>query len=170
MTTQRGNHKWMWLLTGLVAGISIASIWPHEPLSAATADRNEKFGLITSPISGETEAVFVIDYLTGRLTGAAMSRTRNGGASFVLFYYRNLAEDFKVGASGEPYYAIASGRAEIPNRGGAQWGLNALYVAELTSGKVGSYAVPFSTTQVKQAPVPLVPVDNFPFREATVTQ
>jgi hypothetical protein len=158
------------MITGLVAGISIATIWPHEPLSAETSDRNEKFGLITCPVSGETEAVFVLDYLTGRLTGAVLSRTRNGGSSFLNFYYRNLAEDFKVGASGEPYYAIATGRSEIPNRGGAQWGGYALYVAELTSGKVAAYAVPYQTTQAKQVPVPLVPVDYFPFREATVTQ
>lgn len=170
MSVNRTSYKWVWLMTGLVAGVSIASIWPHEPLSAATADRNDKFALITCPVSGESEAVFVLDFLTGRLTGAAMGRTRNGGATFIQYYYRNLAEDFKVSAAGEPYYAIASGRAEIPNRGGAQWGLNALYVAEMTSGKVASFAIPYQTVQTKQDPVPLVPVDYFPFREATVTQ
>ena len=170
MSVNRANYKWVWLMTGLVAGASFVSIWPHEPLAAETSDRNEKFGLITCPVTGETEAVFVIDYLTGRLSGAVLSRTRNGGSAFLNFYYRNLAEDFKVGAAGEPYYAIATGRSEIPNRGGQQWGGFALYVAEMTSGKVGGYAVPYSITQKQQAPVPLVPIDSFPFREATVTQ
>jgi hypothetical protein len=169
MSSHRRNLKWLWLTTGLVAGISIASIWPHEPLAAATSDRNEKFGLITCPVTVGADAVFVVDYLTGRLTGALMSRTRNG-AAFVNFYYRNLAEDFKVGASGEPYYAVASGRAEIPNRGSSQWGNSALYVAELTSGKVAGYAVPYRITQVPADPVMLIPIDHFPFREATVTQ
>ncbi len=169
MSVNRTSYKWAWLMTGLVAGISIATIWPHEPLSASTADRNEKFGMITAPVTGTTEAVFVIDYLTGRLTGALMNRTRQGTA-FVNFYYRNLAEDFKVGASGTPYYAVSSGFAEIPNSGGNQWGQSALYVAELTSGKVGAYAIPYSITQKALPPVPLVPIDSFPFREATVTQ
>lgn len=169
MTTQQSNHKWVWLLTGLVAGISIASIWPHEPLTAAVADRNEKFGLISAAVTVDAEAVFVIDYLTGRLTGALLQRTR-GGTAFVNFYYRNLAEDFKVGATGEPYYAVSSGFAEIPNSGGSQWGRSALYVAELTSGKVGAYAIPFQITQRKLPPQPLTPIDVFPFREATVTQ
>ena len=169
MSANRANHRWVWLMTGLVAGISIATIWPHEPLSAATADRNEKFGLITAPITVDSEGVFVIDYLTGRLTGAMLQRTRKGTA-FVNFYYRNLAEDFKVGASGEPYYAISSGFAEIPNSGGSQWGRSALYVAELTSGKVGSYAIPYQITQRPLPPQPLAQIDAFPFREATVTQ
>lgn len=169
MSAHRNSHKWVWLITGLVAGISIASMWPHEPLSAATADRNDKFALITCPVTVDSEAVFVLDFLTGRLTGALMNRTRTG-AGFLNFYYRNLAEDFKVGASGEPYYAIATGRAEIPSRGGAQWGTNVLFVAELTSGKVGGYAIPFQITQVPKPPVPLFPVDSFPFREATVTE
>lgn len=169
MSSHRRNYKWLWLMTGLVAGISMASIWPHEPLSAATSDRNDKFGLITCPVSGGADAVFVVDYLTGRLTGAVMSRTRSG-AAFLNFYYRNLAEDFKVGASGEPYYAVASGRAEIPASGRAQWGSSALFVAELTSGKVGGYAIPYRITQVPLDPVQLVPIDSFPFREATVVE
>ena len=89
MSVNRTNYKLVWLTAGLVAGISIASIWPHEPLSAATADRNEKFGLITAAVNSEAEAVFVIDYLTGRLSGALLNRTRQGTA-FVNFYYRNL--------------------------------------------------------------------------------
>ena len=125
--------------------------------------------MITAPVTGATEAVFVIDYLTGRLTGALMNRTRKGTV-FVNFYYRNLAEDFKVGASGTPYYAVSSGFAEIPNSGGSQWGSSALYVAELTSGRVNAYAIPYSITQNVLPPVPLVPIDTFPFREATVTQ
>lgn len=165
----RNTYKWLWLTTGLVAGISIATIWPHEPVSAETTDRNEKFGLITVPVTVDAEAVFVIDYLTGRLTGAMLQRTR-GGTSFVNFYFRNLAEDFKVGASGQPYYAISTGFAEIPNSGGNQWGRSAVYVAELTSGKVGAYAVPFRIGQTPQPPVPLIPIGSFPFREATVTQ
>lgn len=169
MSTGRNDRRWAWVLTGLIAGLCVATIWPHEPLSAETADRNDKFALITVPLSLEAEAVFVLDFLTGRLTGAALNRTRTG-TSFINFYYRNLAEDFKVGAAGEPYYGVASGRAEIQSRGTAQWGTHAVYVAEMTSGQVGAYAVPYRIAQTPTPPVPLVPIGNFPFREATVTQ
>jgi len=163
----RTDRRWLWLLTGFIAGAALVSIWPHEPLTASQSDRNEKFVLLSAPMALDTEAVFVLDNLTGRLTGAALGRTRNG-TGFTNFFYANLAEDFK--ASGETYYAITAGIADIQNRGGAQWGAAAIYVAELSSGMVGAYAVPYRITQVPGPPVPLVPVATFPFRERTVTQ
>lgn len=158
------------MLTGLIAGIGLASIWPHEPVAAAAgSDRNEKFALVTAQLDLNTEAVFVLDFLTGRLTGASLNRTRNG-TGFVYYYYRNVAEDFQIAGNATPYYAITSGFAEIQNRGGAQWGQSALYIAEMNSGKVAAYAIPYRITQVPQPPVPIVPLANFPFREATVTE
>jgi hypothetical protein len=176
MAVHRSDRKLVWLTLGFAAGLAMASIWPHEPLQAASSDRNEKFAIITAPVTaggglvGGSEAVFVVDFLTGRLSGARLSRTRRSGTAFINFYFRNLAEDFQVNAGGEPYYAVTAGAAEIQSQGGAQWGQSALYVAELNSGKVGAYAIPFTVSQTPQPPVPLVPIDTFPFREQNVTQ
>jgi hypothetical protein len=170
MAVHRTDRKLVWLTLGFVAGLAMASIWPHEPLSAGQSDRNEKFAIITTPVAFDTEAVFVVDFLTGRLSGARLGRTRTSGTAFINFYYRNLAEDFNVTAGGEPYYAITAGGAEIQNRGGAQWGQSAIYVAEMNSGKVGAYAIPFTVTQTPTPPVPLFQIDAFPFREQNVTQ
>ncbi|MHC4878851.1 MAG: hypothetical protein ACYTGL_20565 [Planctomycetota bacterium] len=169
MAVQRSDRRSAWLTLGFVAGLAMAAIWPHEPLQAVSSDRNEKFAIITTPVSLESEAVFVVDFLTGRLTGARLGRTRQG-TSFINFYFRNLAEDFKVDAGGDPFYAVTAGGAEIQNRGGAQWGQTALYVAELNSGAVGAYAIPYTVSQIKQPPVPLFPIDTFQFREQNVTQ
>jgi len=170
VTRQKRNAKWLWLVTGFAAGITLASIWPHEPVAAYSSDRNDKFAIISVPVGlGSGDAVFVLDFLTGRLTGAAMSRTRSGTA-FISYYYRNLAEDFQINPSLEPQYAITVGSAEIQSRGGNQWGSHAVYVAELSSGKVAGYPVPYTVSQVRRPPVPLFPIDTFPFREATVTQ
>ena len=164
------DRRFAWILTGLIAGIGLASIWPHEPLAAgAGSDRNEKFAIVTAELGINTEAVFILDFLTGRLTGASLNRTRSG-TGFVYFYYRNVAEDFKVAGNATPYYAITSGTAEIQNSGGAQWGQAAIYVAELNSGRVQAYAIPYRITQVPQPPIPIVPLAGFPFREATVTE
>ncbi len=169
MAVHRSDRKLVWLTLGFAVGIVMSSIWPHEPLHAASSDRNEKFALISAPVAPGSDAVFVVDFLTGRLTGASMSRTRSGTA-YTNHYYRNLAEDFKVTAGGEPHYAITAGAAEIPSRGGAQWGISALHVAELNSGKVASYGIPYRNSQTPNPPVPLIPLDSFPFREANVTQ
>lgn len=163
------DRRTVWLLTGLLAGIGLASIWPHEPLEAAASDRNEKFAVVTAQLGLGAEGVFILDFLTGRLTGAALSKMRNG-TGFVHFYYRNVAEDFQVAGSATPYYAITTGFADIQNRGGAQWGDSAVYVAELNSGTMKAYAIPYRITQVVQQPVPLVPLAQFPFREATITE
>ena len=176
MAVHRSDRKLVWLTLGFAAGLAMASIWPHEPMQAASSDRNEKFAIITVPVNTGAgivaggEAVFVVDFLTGRLTGARLGRTRRSGTAFINFYYRNLAEDFQVNAGGDPFYAVSEGAAEIQGQGGAQWGQSALYVAELNSGKVGAYAIPFSVSQTPQKPVPLFPIDTFPFREQNVTQ
>lgn len=170
MTQAKNNAKWLWITTGFAAGLALASIWPHEPAAAFSSDRNDKFAVISVPVGlASGDAVFVLDFLTGRLTGAAMSRTRSGTA-FINYYYRNLAEDFQINPSIEPQYAITAGSAEIQSRGGAQWASHALYVAELSSGTVAAYAVPYRVSQTKNPPVALQPIDTFPFREATVTE
>jgi hypothetical protein len=162
------DRKGLFLLVGLVAGLALASIWPHEPLSASTSDRNEKFAMITTPVGLAAEGVFVLDFLTGRLSGAVLSRTRNS-AAFTNYYFRNVADDFQVRGA-EPNYTITGGVAEIPNAGAVQFGASAIYIAELNSGVVRAYGIPYRVSQVKMDPVPLLPGDSFSFREATVTQ
>ncbi|MBI1311850.1 hypothetical protein GC176_11205 [bacterium] len=170
MAVHRSDRKLVWLALGFVAGLAMATIWPHEPLQAVSSDRNEKFAIITTPVALDSEAVFVVDFLTGRLTGALLGRARGSGTAFINFYYRNLAEDFNVTAGGEPYYAVTAGGATIQGSAGSQWGQTALYIAELNSGRVGAYAIPYRISQVPTPPVPLFPIDNFPFREQNVTQ
>lgn len=169
MQNTRSNDRWLWLILGVFAGVAIASVWPHETLRAASADRNQKFAMITTPVGGGNEGVFVLDFLTGRLTGATLGRSR-AGTEFINFYARSVAEDFEIAGGGEPYFAISGGVAEIQGKGGAQWGASAIYVAELNSGKVAAYAIPFRVSQTPQAPVPLVPLASYPFRTQNVAQ
>lgn len=167
MKEQRSNDRFVWLVLGLLAGLAIASVWPHEPVQASATDRNQKFAMITTPVGGGYEGIFILDFLTGRLTGAVLGRTRNG-TEFTNFYARNVAEDFEV--TGEANYAITGGFAEIQAKGGLQWGNSAIYVAEMNSGKVAAYAIPFKVTQVPIPPVPLAPLAQYPFRTQNVAQ
>lgn len=169
MSTMRLYERWAWLSVGVLVGLAIASIWPHEPVAAASADRNQKFAMITTPCGGGNEAVFVLDFLTGRLTGACLGRSRNG-TEFINFYARNVAEDFEVAGGNDPYYAISGGIAEIQGKGGAQWGSSAVYVSELNSGIVAAYAIPYRLSQTPTPAVPLVPLAKYPFRTQNVAQ
>lgn len=166
METKPSGNRNVWLVAGVLAGICLSYIMPHEPAMAVSTDRNNKFAMTTCFVSPDLEAVFVLDFLTGRLTGAVMNRQ---GSQFVAAYTRNIAQDFKVEEGTE--YTISGGRAQIQGRGGNQYGDTIIYIAELTSGKVAGYAVPYKLFNRRiTTPIPLQLIDSFPFREAIQAQ
>ena len=154
---------WGWLLVGFAAGLAVSSFWPNEPGFAAATDRSDKFAITTVRVDGDTEAVFVLDFLTGRLQGAVFNQQSN---MFVAYYYRNVARDFKISPDVEARYAIISGLGALQSRGQAQFGASALYIAELSSGRVNAYAIPYQVwNRPLPKPLPLVPMGTFSFRE-----
>jgi hypothetical protein len=162
------HQKIVWMLTGLVAGLGIAQFWPHEPVRAATADRDDKFGMTTCPVSfvDGTEGVFVIDYLTGQLKGG-MVNPRMG--VFTNFYFRNLAADFNVDPKAEPHYAMVAGaRGQNIGQAGRTLSAGTIYVAELTSGQVVAYTFPYVELRKVAPPVQMTPMDKFQFREPVI--
>ena len=163
MQKQIGNSRAVWLGVGLMAGLSIAYFWPHEPAAAASNDRAAKFGMMTTTMGLDVEGVFVLDYLTGRLTGAVMN-TRTG--KFGVMYTRVIAADFGVDPKTTPQYAFVGGRAALSGRG-ATPASSVIYVGELNSGKVICYAMKYTIPRTKvRVPQPLIPRDAFPFRQA----
>ncbi|MFQ5730687.1 MAG: hypothetical protein ACE5KM_01910 [Planctomycetaceae bacterium] len=163
MQKQIGNSRALWLGAGLIAGLCIAYFWPHEPVAAASNDRASKFGMMTTSMGLDVEGVFVLDYLTGRLTGAVMN-TRTG--KFGVVYTRVVAADFGVNPKTKPQYAFVGGVAALSGRG-ATPANSVIYVGELTSGKVIAYAMKYTIPRgVVPRPQPLIPRDFFPFRQA----
>ena len=168
MKNQLLENRKVWLIAGVLIGLAIANYWPHEQAMAITTDRSEKFAMLTVPAANDTEAVFVLDFLTGRLTGAVFDRQAKG---FVAFYYRNLAEDFQADVNLTPTYAIVQGAAPFRSRSGAQIAPSAIYVSELSSGKVNAYGIPYKNfTRLQEAPISLVPVTSFSFRAAAQSE
>jgi hypothetical protein len=154
---------WLWLTAGVVVGLAIAVLWPSRPLTASTSDRNEKFGMCTVWMTDNLEAVFVLDYLTGKLTGACLGK--QGNAGFVQSFIRDVGSDFNVKGV-KPQYAMSSGLAQIRAAPGVQPAASVIYVAELTSGQVGCYGIPFRLPNAKNpVPITLSKIDSFPFRE-----
>ena len=167
MLNRLTNSRMVWLVVGLLAGLCVSYFWPHEPVRAAATDRNDKFALATAILgdggNGPTEGIFALDFLTGRLTGAALNRDSR---AFVAFYIANVAADFGIDAGQSPKYAIISGLAQPPNRAGRQFASSYLYIGELTTGQVRCYAIPYRiTARPIPTPVPLIPVAFFQFRE-----
>ena len=151
---------------GLAAGLAIAFVWPHEHAAAVSTDSNDKFALCTVSIDivNTVEAVFVLDFLTGQLRGAALS---NATGLFTLSYFRNIAQDFQVNPNTPGSYAIVTGRAALPSNNNYRPAAGVLYIAEAKTGKVVCYSFPFQAANRPVAgPLPVAPVDGFAFREA----
>lgn len=165
----RGNERRLvWLGFGLVAGLCIAYCWPHEVAQAVATDRDDKFAVCTVETQtsfGQPEAVFVLDFLTGRLSGAMINQQ---SASFTNFWYRNVAADFnlKANQAAKAKYCIIPGNAYLTSGGGATVSSGVIYVGELTSGKVICYSFAVQVTKVALPPTQLQPIAFFPFREA----
>lgn len=161
------DHRTGLLGLGLVVGLTVSYLWPHEPAQAETNSRSDKFEMFTvRAASLGNEAIFVLDHLTGRIRGAVLDPQ---SAKFTAFYYRDVAADFG-NLPGEPQFAVVSATTQLQNRPGmrAQTAPGIIFVGELNSGLVLSYSFPWERTTRRSAPINLTPVDKFAFREVAV--
>ncbi len=162
------DKRFVWMAAGLMLGLCIAYVWPHEPALATATDRSSKFGLATCPISpgfagsGELEGLFVLDYLTGRLSGAVLNPKFG---KFTNFYFRSVAADFQVDPKAEPVYAMLAGRTQLVSKTRASMAIGVIYVGELTTGRIVAYGFPYNDTNKPLDPIEMAPLDTFPFRE-----
>jgi hypothetical protein len=92
--TRISDSRGVWLVAGVIIGLGITWFWPHEPLRADQADRADKFGIISVPASlaiaglPSTEAIFILDFVTGRLQGFYLNPQQGG---FTQMFYRDGA-------------------------------------------------------------------------------
>lgn len=157
--------RWTWLCMGIVVGLGIATLWPHEPAFATMGDRDQQFTMSTAQIEllNPLEGVFVTDLVSGTLRGAVINRQFG---KFNVFYYRDLNKDFQVQADRQPRYAVVNGQVQIASRAGVQFGASVIYVAELISGKLIAYGFPYRDIAEVVPPIELIPLDQFQWRAA----
>lgn len=156
-----------WLLCGIAIGLAVALYWPHEPAMAEAVDRSEKFAMCTVRTqAGSSDAVFVLDFLTGRLVGGAYLAQTGSFQS----YARNIASDFNIDAGTPAQYTIAPAFIEVRAGGTAAGGgtpaSGAIYVGEMNSGRVMLYGFIYRSSGRPGPPIELRPLGTFPFREA----
>lgn len=162
-----GQSRMLWFVCGVMGGLMVSYFWPHEVALADTdRDSEAKFAIATvdtGPTTGD--AVFVLDFLTGRLFGASLNPQL---AKFNQFYMRNIIGDFKLSPDTKPRFVMTSGKLNISLSGGArrQPATHGLYIAELNSGQMLVYAFPFSLSPRAESNETLSIVDGFQFRQA----
>jgi hypothetical protein len=103
----------------------------------------DNFAIATGFVDDGIEALYFLDFLTGDLRAAVVSR-RNG--EFTGFFQYNVLADF-AGMSETPRFLMVTGQADLPRgRGTTQLGRSLIYVAEATTGQVFAYALPINST------------------------
>lgn len=140
--------------------------WPQPEVQAAVANGNDKFTMVTVPLveTGELEAVFTLNHLTGVLTGAAIN-VQTG--KFGYSYLHNVAADFQASSkTPEPKYAIVSAPVNLRSTGGVQPAWGVIYIGELSSGAVIAYGFARPTTRNVGTVMQLVKLDYFKFAES----
>lgn len=149
------NRTYGWglgLAIGLVVGLVLGGFWPQSPIHASATDRVENFAIATGFVDAETEAVFYLDYLTGNLNAAVLSRKSPAFQSqFTTNVHADLKKVIAFSAGGgavqvpqSPNYLMVTGTANLTNQGGMYFGKTVVYVAETNTGIVMAYAVPWS--------------------------
>lgn len=110
---------------------------------AVATDSSENFAIATGLVDENIEALYFLDFLTGDLRAAVVSR-RN--AQFTGVFQYNVLQDFEV-TSEKPRFLMVTGIAGLPRgRGASQIGRSLIYVAEASSGQVAAYALPYNST------------------------
>lgn len=167
-TNQR--QRIVWLSIGVLVGLVVGGIWPQSPAHAVATAQQESFALCTAFVDDEGEGVFCLDSLTGELKGALLSSV-NG--QFAFQFQANVGAYLKVDATKGAKYVMVSGSANFRRGvGNAQFGNSVLYVAELNSGSVVAYGIPWAraarSTGPAPAVIPLTPLSAWKFRDVAI--
>jgi hypothetical protein len=171
MSRAWNTNRGLWLLVGLAVGFVVGGLWPDSPLHAVATAQQDSFAIATSPVDGSSEAVFFLDFLTGDLKAAVLS-PQNG--KFLSFFSYNILNDLGVDTTKEPKYLMVTGVNDFKRTAGtAQLASCVVYVAEVTSGKVVAYGLPWSkqrSTDLRPFEASLIPLDVAQFRNIVIRE
>jgi len=110
---------------------------------ATATNSNEALIICTGDIDTGIEGVFTLDPLTGELQGAVLDPRK---AKFVARWkYPSVAKDFE--AAKNPKFLMVTGLGEIRQGPSARAAHCVLYVAEVTSGRVVAYGIPWDSSK-----------------------
>ena len=150
---------------GILAGLMLVGAWPQTPLHATATDRVDSFAMASGFVDEDVEAVYFLDFLTGDLNAVVMGKQ---SSHFTGYFKANVAADLGIDNAKNPQYMMVTGNVDFRRAGTRmQFSRAAVYVADVTTGKVAAYAIPWSSalSQGGQGGVqPLVPIATTRFR------
>lgn len=146
MTVYCKHRPVVWGVLGVLIGALLGSLCPHAPLHATATDRYDTFAIATGILDEGVEAVYFLDFLTGDLKAAVLSR--NIPPRFNAFFQRNILNDLGIDPTRNPRYLVVTGMNDL-RRGGSRLrpSIGCCYIAEITSGRVAAYTIPWDANR-----------------------
>ncbi len=141
MRKRIGRSRAVWVIVGILIGMVLAGQWLDTPARAVATDRGTGFVVATGRLDENIEGLYVLDLTTGDLSGVMLNRQT---ITFSNRYTYNVLKDFE-GAT-DPQFTMVTGLADLRRgpTGQIQPSDAVIYVAELTTGRVVAYSVPWS--------------------------
>jgi hypothetical protein len=135
------------LLGGSSDAFSAAGPIPvAHALGSLTAD---KFAACTCPMDINSEGFFILDFLTGDLTGGVLN-PQAAAAKFTRMFSYNVLADLGVQAGAkEPRFLLLAGGMNFVGPGANTMAQSVLYVTDVTTGVTAAYAIPWVTQQAR---------------------
>ena len=165
------NRCWGWLAIGALVGGLIGVMWPVRQIHAVATDRTDNFAIATGHLDDEIEAVYFLDFLTGELKATALSPVVR---KFFVSFHANVIADLQIDAARNPKFMMVTGDSMFRINGGQyQPGNAVVYVAEMTSGRVAAYAVPWSHAYAignRPTKTSMILLDTMTFRSQAIDQ
>ncbi|MEI7781533.1 MAG: hypothetical protein WCJ18_06360 [Planctomycetota bacterium] len=143
---------------GIVVGVAVAPQGPPPKVLATTSLADDSFAVCTTPINGAVEALFMLDFETGDLSGGILN-PNSTPPRFSGGYKHNVLKDlgFKAGQAKNPKFLLVSGLADMPVGGNVQFAQSVLYVTDSSTGTTVAYGIPWNAQQAGVSE--LVPLD-----------
>jgi len=137
------------------------------PVGATATQGQETVIMATGELEPGTEGVFVLDVVTGKFKGEVINRTSR--RFFAHYKYDNVLKDLEAETVKNPKFLMVTGLCgTVQGARGFKIGSSIIYIAEVNSGNVVAYALPWEAGAIGAArPLnyPLTPIDKFKFRD-----
>jgi hypothetical protein len=154
---------------GMIMGLIVGGLLPDSPLHAVATDRSENYAIATGTVEQGIEALYTLDFLTGELSAFILNP---GTRTFGNAYRRNVLEDLKVEQGKSPKFMIVTGAAFLRTGGQIQMAQAVVYVAEMNSGYLAAYVLPYNPAAIVRPGMPnaqsLLLLNVIPIRTVSV--
>jgi hypothetical protein len=157
------------LSVGIVLGIVLTRLLPLAPLHASATDRQDTLAIATVEVEPGIEAVFMLDFLSGDMRAGILNPETH---TFTATYFRNIVADLKVEIGKTPRYLMVTGGAYMRTKSNWRLAPCAVYVVELTSGKMAAYGFAYNSSFLSRPsmlpPMELLLMDVVPIRTTAI--